>query len=213
MIKRQFIRVAKENEVGYFKPCTWAFWRSLIVCLCVFSIVGHWLEIPYCIFMEHFFAIVSSDYAVWADPLYVPYWVYGIGAVAMTLIIEPFKEAIILRCKTIRGALLETFFFATVLSMVLELGIGLLINQPDATGTYPFWDNSHLPFNILGQAWLVNDIMIGLVAVLYVWVLYPLICEGFKRLSHRGANIAFVLVLIGFGLCCVASYGSDWGLW
>ena len=212
MIKRQVSKVAKNLEIGYFEPTTWAFWRSLIVCLCVFSIVGHWLEIPYCIFMEHFYGIVSSDYAVWYDPLYKPYWVYGIGAVVMTLVIEPFKERIIQRRTTIRGALLETFVFTTVLSMLLELGIGLIINQPDTAGVYPFWDNSQLPFNIMGQAWLVNDLMIGLVATLYVWVLYPLICEGFMHLKPTMANVAFALVLVVFALCCVASYGADWGL-
>lgn len=212
MIKRQFHKFTKDNEIGYFKPGTWAFWRVLIVCLCVFSIVGHWLEIPYCIFMEHFFGIVSNDYAVWFDPLYVPYWVYGIGAVVMTLVIEPFKEAIIQRRKTIWGSLLETFVFATVLSLVLELGIGLIINQPDATGTYPFWDNSQLPFNILGQAWLVNDLMIGAIAVIYVWVLYPLICEGFMHLSPKAANVVFALIVLAFAVCCVAAYGPDWGL-
>lgn len=207
MIRRQISKVARNLEIGYFKPRTWAFWRSLIVCFFVFSIVGHWLEIPYCIFMEHFFGIVSHDYAIWYDPLYKPYWVYGIGAVAMTLVIEPFKERIIQRCSTIRGALLETFVFTTILSMLLELGIGLIINQPDATGTYPFWDNSHLPFNIMGQAWLVNDVIIGLVATLYVWVLYPLVCEAFMHLSPRAANGAFVGVLVIFAVCCVAAYG------
>lgn len=206
MVSQQLHRFAKQDEIGYFAPRTWAFWRSLIAALCVFSIVGHWLEIPYCIFMEHFFGIVSNDYAVWYDPLYCPYWVYGIGAVVMTLVFEPIKERIVTRRKTLGGALLETFVLATVISMLLELGIGLLINQPDERGVYPFWDNSQLPFNILGQAWLVNDVVIGLVTVLYVWVLYPLLCEAFKKLSPRGANVAFVLVLAAFAVCCLASY-------
>lgn len=199
-------RFTKGDEIGYFEPRTWAFWRSLIVVLCVFSIVGHWLEIPYCVFMDRCFGIVTDDYNVWTDPLYLPYWVYGIGAVVMTLVFEPFKEHIITRRKTVWGALLETFVYATLLSMVLELGIGLLINQPDANGVYPFWDNSQLPFNIMGQAWIVNDIMIGLVAVLYIWVLYPLICAGFRSLSPRAANIVFAAVLVVFAACCIASY-------
>ena len=52
MVSQQLHRFTKQDEIGYFAPRTWAFWRSLIVALCVFSIVGHWLEIPYCIFME-----------------------------------------------------------------------------------------------------------------------------------------------------------------
>ena len=48
--------------------------------------------------------------------------------------------------------------------------------------------------------------MIGLVAVLYIWVLYPLICAGFRSLSPRTANIVFAAVLVVFAACCIASY-------
>ena len=61
-------RFTKGDEIGYFEPRTWAFWRSLIVVLCVFSIVGHWLEIPYCVFMDRCFGIVTDDYNVWTRP-------------------------------------------------------------------------------------------------------------------------------------------------
>ena len=199
-------KFTKRDEIGYFEPRSWAFWRSLIVCFCVFSLVGHWLEIPYCLVMDACFGVVTTDYAVWSDPLYVPYWVYGIGAVVMTLVFEPLKESIVKRRKTVWGALLETFGYAVVLSAALELGIGLLINQPDANGVYPFWDNSQLPLNIMGQAWLVNDVAIGLVAVLYVWVLYPLLCTGLSALGPRGGNVALAVVLVAFAACCVAAY-------
>ena len=29
--------------------------------------------------------------------------------------------------------------------------MGFLLNQPDAAGNYPLWDNSQLPGNILGR--------------------------------------------------------------
>ena len=208
MSKFRLHKVTKEDEIGYFAPRTWAFWRTLIVCFCVFSIVGHWLEIPYCWFMDKFFGIVSDDYAIWLDPWYHPYWVYGFGAAAMTLLIEPLKERLIARRKTLWGALLETFVLAVVISMVMELAIGWLVNQPDEFGRYPYWDNSQFPLNIFGQAWLVNDIVIAAVAMLYVWVLYPLICEGFVRLSSRTANVVFVAIVVGFVVCCIVSYAQ-----
>jgi uncharacterized membrane protein len=201
----------ERQRKGYFAPRTWAFWRSLIASFCIFCLVGHLLEIPYCTFMRNF-GIVADDYAVWTDPWFHPYWVYGIGAVVMTLVLEPFKERLFDHRKTVWGALLETFVVMVVLAMLMELGIGELVNQPKAAGVYPYWDNSQLPFNILGQAWLVNDLVIGLVAMIYLWVLYPLICEGLARLSRPISNAAFGAIVTGFAACCVASY-SILALW
>ncbi len=196
----------KEDEIGFAAFRTWPFWRATIVAFCIGCILGHWLEIPYCMFMDHFFGIVDPDYAVWTDPWYHPYWVYGFGAVAMTLLFEPFKETIILRRKTMLGAFLETFLYAVLLAMLLELVIGWLVNQPDQFGNYPYWDNSKLFLNVFGQAWLVNDFVIGLVAMFYIWVMWPLICLGLEKLGPRRANIALVLIVAGFAACCTASY-------
>ena len=206
MTKHPLHTLTKDDEVGYFAPRTWDFWRALIICFCLFSLVGHWLEIPYCLFMGSAFGIVDANYNVWSDPWYHPYWVYGVGAVVVTLAVEPLKEIIIMKRKTLWGALLESFVVLVLLSMVIELVAGWLINQPDAMGEYPYWDNSALPLNIFGQAWLVNDIFIGLAAVVYLWVFYPLVCEGFALLKPKTANIVFALILIAFALCCIVSY-------
>lgn len=194
------------EELGYFKPHTWFFWRTLILCLALFSIVGHWCELPYCLLMNHHFGIVADSYAVWHDPWYVPYWVYGIGAVVMTLVIEPIKEGIVRRRKTIWGALLETFVICFVLAAVLETVIGLIINQPNEHGQYPYWDNSVLPGNIFNQGWVVNDFFIGLLAVIYVWLFYPVICRIFMHMKPRTANIVFVILMVLFAIACIATY-------
>lgn len=201
-------KITEDDQIGYFAPRTWQFWRVLIVCLCAFSLVGHWLEIPYCFFMDQLFGIVEDDYALLSDPWYHPYWVYGIGAVAMTLAIEPLKEHFILSCRTLWGALLKSFAAVVLIALALELAIGLLVNQPDAAGEYPYWDNSQLPLNVLGQAWLVNDLFIGAVAMLYVWLLYPLICWGFMQLRPAVANGVFAAIVIGFAVCCIVSYAQ-----
>ncbi len=208
--KHRLHRITANDEIGYFAPKTWEFWRALIAAFCICTIVGHWLELLYCVIMDALFGIVAPDYVVWTDPWYHPYWVYGVGAVAMTLVIEPLKEYIVVRCKTLWGALLATFAITVILSMVLELVIGLLVNQPDEFGKYPFWDNSQLPFNILGQAWLVNDVFIGLVAVLYVWLIYPLICEMFGHMRPRAANWLLAFIIVAFAGCCTLSYLQLW---
>lgn len=206
-------KITEDDQIGYFAPRTWQFWRALIVSFCVFSIVGHWLEIPYCFVMDQCFGIVEDEYAVLSDPWYHPYWVYGIGAVAMTLIMEPLKERFIVARRTLAGALLQSFVVAVLLAMALELVIGLIVNQPDAAGEYPYWDNSRLPFNLLGQAWLVNDLFIGIAAMLYVWIAYPLICAGFEALRPRVANVVFAIIVVGFAICCVVSYAQVVPTW
>ena len=163
-------KLHEADEFRYFTPKTWFFWRGVIINFCVFCLVGHWLEIPYCMFMDWAFHVVADDYDVWTDPLWVPYWVYGLGTVFITLTLLPLKIHILEQRKTMWGAVLQFFVIAVVICALLELVIGLLINQPDATGHYPFWDNSALPLNIFGQAWLVNDIILGIIAALYVFL-------------------------------------------
>ena len=199
----KFSRIVSKS---WFAPETWAFWRALIVCFFLFNILGHWIELGYCVIIDSLFHVVADDYAVWDDPWWHPYWVYGFGAVFMTLVFEPIKERLSKNSSSIWGTILKTFLLATFVSMVLELTFGLIVNQPDANGKYPFWDNSQLPFNVLNQAWLVNDFFLGFAATIYVWLVFPLICAGFERLKPRTANIVFVLITIGFGLCCLTSY-------
>lgn len=205
----------KDGEIGYFAPKTWDFWRALIVCFCGMCLLGHLLEIPYCLAMDSMFGIVDDTYPVWTDPWYHPYWVYGVGAVLMTLFIEPFKERLVIRRKTIWGAMLQCFVIMVALCAAMECIIGWLVNQPDpVTGLYPYWDNSQLPGNIFGQAWIVNDIAIAIAAMIYVWLVYPLVCRALAWLRPAAANASFAFVVIGFAGCCIASYGQliSWGV-
>ena len=42
--------------------------------------------------------------------------------------------------------------------------------------------------------------------MIYVWVIFPLVCEGFSLLSPKAANVAFALIIVGFAACVTASY-------
>ena len=199
-------KLHEADEFRYFTPKTWFFWRGVIINFCVFCLVGHWLEIPYCMFMDWAFHVVADDYDVWTDPLWVPYWVYGLGTVFITLTLLPLKIHILEQRKTMWGAVLQFFVIAAVICALLELVIGLLINQPDATGHYPFWDNSALPLNIFGQAWLVNDIILGIIAALYVFVIFPFTQRALSLLKPSTCDLIFLFVLIFFGAVCIFSY-------
>ena len=60
--------------------------------------------------------------------------------------------------------------------------------------------------HILGQAWLVNDLVLGVVAMLYTWFVYPW-CE--KMLAHvpaRAMNVIAIVVVVGFIVLCIVKF-------
>jgi len=199
-------RPSKRDRSILFAPKTRAFWRNNIMCFCVNNVLGHCLESLYCKIMDKCFGIIDDDYAVKFDPWYHPYWVYGLGGAAMTFIFEPIKEEILKRHKSFPGVVLESYVVAVLAAMGMELGFGLLVNQPDEDGNYPYWDNSELPLNVGKQAWLINDLVIGAVAMVYVWIAYPLFCKGMSKFTEREANTAFAITVGAFAAACVSSY-------
>ena len=205
-LRRMVCRLSEQERSVLFAPTTWSFWRNNIMCFCVNNVLGHYLESLYCKVMDKCFGLIDDSYAIKFDPWYHPYWVYGIGGEAMTLIFEPIKERILGRHRSLSGAMLETYVIAVLAAMGMELGFGLLVNRPDEDGNYPYWDNSKLPLNVFKQAWLVNDLVMGAVAVVHIWLAYPLFCKGMSKLSERAANAAFAATVGVFAAACVSSY-------
>lgn len=181
-----------------------AFWRNLAVYFCVFSVIGHWMEIAYCLFMNQF-GIVDGESLVWGDPFY-PFLVYGVGVAVCAIALVPLKERLIKQRRTLWGAGLQFFLITVGVCLVMELGMGLMLNQPNAAGDYPLWDNSNLPFNVLGQAWLVNDLALGAVAMLYVWVVYPFCERVLASVPPRIMNAAALIVVAAFIVLCIVKF-------
>lgn len=193
----------EEEAVGY-APGAFAFWRNQAVYFCAYSLIGHWLEIIYCSFMN-IFGIVDADSLVWDDPFY-PFLVYGVGTLVCALLLVPLRINLVKKAKTIWGAAVVFYLVTVFVCMVMELTMGLMLNQPNAAGEYPLWDNSELPLNILGQAWLVNDVVLGAVAMLYTWVLYPLNQRLMAMMPLRLANALSAIVVVGFVILCVVKF-------
>ena len=196
--------LSKEDELYGYAPDAPPFWRNLAVYFCVFSVVGHWMEIAYCSFMN-LFGIVDADSLVWDDPFY-PFLVYGIGTVVCTLVLMPLKIRLVARQRTLLRAGIQFYLVTVVVCLLMELVMGLMLNQPDAAGTYPLWDNSELPLNILGQAWLVNDLALGAVAMLYTWVIYPLCQKVLAKPPIRVMNTIAALIIGGFIVLCFVKF-------
>ena len=194
--------ISTQDELIGWAPKTVRFWRVMAVAFCVFSILGHWMEIPYCLFMDWAFGIVEDDSLVFADPMY-PFCVYGFAAVGAALVLVPYRKFLVTHRSTIARAVIEFFIVAVLVSMLGELIMGLLLNQPDPiTGEYPLWDNSYLPGNILKQAWLVNDILLGAVITLYVWVLYPITVKVVNAIPERWGWPVTIIVVVSFAVLC-----------
>ena len=182
------------------------YWRCLAIAFCAFSIIGHWMEIPYCLFMDASFGIVDDNSLVFVDPFY-PFLVYGIAAVACALFLVPLRLWITRITTNRLIALIQFYLLAVVASMTVELVMGLILNQPDPlTGIYPLWDNSQLPLNIFGQAWLVNDMLLGAVVTIYVWVLYPFLARIVYRIPRSWGWPAAIIIVAGFVALCIVKF-------
>ena len=148
---------------------------------------------------------MDADSLVWDDPFY-PFLVYGIGTVVCTLVLMPLKIRLVARQRTLLRAGIQFYLVTVVVCLLMELVMGLMLNQPDAAGTYPLWDNSELPLNILGQAWLVNDLALGAVAMLYTWVIYPLCQKVLAKPPIRVMNTIAALIIGGFIVLCFVKF-------
>ena len=188
-------------------PWSIRFWRCMAIAFCVFSILGHWMEIPYCVFNDWAFGIVDDDSLVFGDPMY-PFLVYGIAAVLGTLFLVPQRDWLIDHYSRWR-AVLRFFLLCTAAACAGELIMGLLLNQPDpVTGAYPLWDNSYLPFNVLGQAWLVNDVLLGVLITLYIWVLYPTLVKLVNLVPERWGWPLTIVIVGSFIVLCIVEFAG-----
>ena len=199
---------ARDGGIGW-APWSARFWRGMVVAFCVASILGHWMEIPYCLFNRWAFGIVEDDSLVFTHPMY-PFLVYGIAAVLCSLFLVPQRDWLIDHYKPRWRALIRFFLMCMLGSCAGELIMGLLLNQPDpVTGVYPLWDNSQLPGNVLGQAWLVNDFLLGAILTLYVWVIYPIIVKAVTSVPEKYGWPITIIIAVSFTILCIVEFSSQ----
>ena len=193
-------RDALKQDVSFFNPKTWAFWRNLIMYFCVFSVVGHWMEAGYCLFIK--WGIIPGIYdpnsGIWRDWLF-PFCVYGVGAVACVLLFYPVKLFLQHKIKAPVVPLALSFVWNALICTGIELAMGLMLNQP-VNGVYPLWDYSNMFCNFMGQVCLQNACAFGFVATLMTWVIYPALERAIARLSKDTAQTIFIVIVVFFCL-------------
>lgn len=190
-----------KKDVDYYQPRTWAFWRNLIIYFCVFSVVGHWMEAGYCTLIR--FGLIPGTYdptsQIWSDWLY-PFLVYGFGVVACVLLLYPIKNFLEKRIRSRIIPLIISFIINALACTLIELAMGLMLNQPGPDGTLPLWDYSNMFCNFMGQVCLQNTIAFGVVATLMTWIIYPALEGALRQFSKDAMNIVFIAVVIGFSI-------------
>lgn len=189
-----------DAKKSFYNPRTWAFWRSIIIYFCLFSIVGHWMEAAFCLLIKY--GIVPGIYdpnsQIWSDWLY-PFPVYGFGTVACALILYPIKNALQRKIHNGWGPVVASFVVNTLVCSAIELALGLLQNQP-VNGVYPLWDYSNMFCNFMGQICLQNSLAFGAVATLMTWIIYPGLEKLMGKLPNNVANVVFIVVIVFFAI-------------
>jgi uncharacterized membrane protein len=192
---------------GLYRPRDLAFWRDVGMFFMVSSVLGHWMERAYGVFVRHFLDHYDPTAPLWQDYL-SPFNIYGMGATACILVLVPLKDILARRLNRIWLVLPVSYAANTLACTAIELGVGLLVNHPDATGHLTKWDYSDMPLNFMGQICLQNALIFGLIATLVVWYAFPAVEGLILRRSRDTANLVFVAVSIVY-LLLAAFYLID----
>lgn len=172
------------DSLPYFDPdpTKLRFWRDSFIVFISAGLLGHVVDLLWRMMMN-----VPIETWIWqlvplvAEP-------YGFAALALLWFVYPLA-----RSKKV--GTFAVYLIGTVVTTAVELVCGLVLMA--AHGGYnPYWDYSHLPFNIFGQVCLYNSVMFGLAAVAFVYFAFPWFDSKLKLMNKwvvNGITIAFVL--------------------
>lgn len=143
----------------------------------VSALLGDMIETLYC-------RAVGGVWMSRSSVLYGPFSiVWGIGAVVLTLVLSKFAE------KPDR----YIFFVGALIGGVYEYGCSLFTEM--VLGTV-FWDYSWMPFNIGGRTNLLYMGFWGILAVVWIKIIYPRMSDMIEKLpALQGKIITWVLVI------------------
>ena len=168
---------------------TWEFWRDLFIYFFAFSFLGHWAEIGFCWLIR--FGLVMGDYdpsntMLWNQWLF-PFSAEGIALVMIVLVLAPLARWILRKCGGRTWlAVIISFFACAIVCTGIDFTTGITTNQD-----YHLWDYRNMPFNFMGQVCLQNSVVYSVAATLIVWVVYPLMDKGIRKLPKILVDAAF----------------------
>lgn len=168
---------------------SWEFWRDLMIYFIVFSFLGHWAEILFCRLIVA--GVFMGDYdptnAMLWDQWLFPFSAEGTALACVVLVLHPVKEVLMKKFGgDLRKALPVSFLLNMAVCTAIDFSTGMVANQD-----YSLWDYRRMPFNFMGQVCLQNSLVYSIAATLIVWVVYPAMDTGLRRLPRDVADALF----------------------
>ncbi len=191
---------------------TWVFWRDIMMYFIVFSFMGHWAEMLFCynIHLGVFMGDVDfSEVMLWHQWLF-PYCAEGVAVVLIAVLLTPIKQALLKRFNgRLIPALLLSILITAAVCTTIDFTCGMICNQ-----NYEVWDYRALPFNFMGQVCLQNSTVYTIAATLILWVFYPLMDRGLRRMPRCASDMLFfaLLGIYAFSALLHFMYVGDIGL-
>lgn len=183
-----------QDESGMAPRWSWPFVRNLIMYFCVFSFLGHWMEMSFCLAIKA--GLVGGEYdpsntMLWRDWFY-PFPMHGMAVVLIGVLLYPVWRTLVRRTNIIVGSLLS-FVINGLTCGLIEFICGQMWNADLQN-----WDYTNMPFNIMGQVCLQNVIGFAFAASIIAWMVYPWLERTLARLPEAAVTIASVAVLMVF---------------
>ena len=179
---------------------TWVFWRDLGAFFIVFSFMGHWAEMLFCynIHLGVFMGDVDfSEVMLWKQWLF-PYCAEGVAVVLIVVLLTPVKEWLLRKFGgRVLPAVLVSVVVTAAVCTTIDFTCGMICNQ-----NYEVWDYRAIPFNFMGQVCLQNSTVYTVAALLILWIFYPLMDRGLRRMPRAVADSLF------FALCGIYAFSA-----
>ena len=173
---------------------TWPFVRNLTIYFCVFSFLGHWMEMSFCLAIKA--GLVGGEYdpsntMLWRDWFY-PFPMHGMAVVLIGVLLNPLWRWLLRKTNLAVGSLLSVIINGLACGTI-EFVCGLMWNADLQN-----WDYTTMPFNFMGQVCLQNVVGFAVAASLIAWFVYPWLERTLAKLPANVMNIAFVVVGVAF---------------
>ena len=143
--------------------------KEVFIIFFVFSFLGHYLEVFWAIVKS--LAVNSTWYPVINDPipLAAP---YGLGAVAIALVVLPLKEKKQLSKPWV-------FLLSAITAGVVEFFSALIVVL--FYGKNYFWDYSDQPLNLFGFTSVWACFLFGVSSLVFIYLIYP----GYQKVMQK----------------------------
>ena len=114
---------------------------------------------------------------------------YGLGAIAAILLIYPLIKKFKLHIALV-------YLICVFVSGLIEYASAALVVL--FRGDNPYWSYSNIPTNINGYTCLQSSAVFGLLALVFLYAVYPSCENVFTKLGQRKINLIFWVLFIGY---------------